>query len=211
MKQKDNQNTFKEEFNITKTDLLSIPNIICYIRLLLIPVFVVLYIKAETTKEYLIAGSVVLVAGSTDFLDGFIARKYDMVTEFGKLLDPVVDKLMQAALLFVLIIEIDYMYILAAIFFIKEVVMAIAGYIFIKKGKKLDGAKWFGKVSTAVFYASMLILIMFPGLHNTVISYLLMIICDFFLILSFVLYGREYYYMYKEAKEEVKELKANSR
>lgn len=188
---------FKKEFNINKSELLSIPNILCYIRLLLIPLFVVLYITAETQNEYYLAGFVVLLASFTDFLDGFIARKFDMVTEFGKLLDPMADKLMQTALLYVLLIEIDYMYILVAIFVIKEVFMAVAAVRFARKGKRLDGAKWFGKVSTAVFYLIMLILILFPSLDER-IQYLLMGVCGFFLLLSFILYGREYYYMYKE-------------
>src|SRR5690554_5503824 len=125
MKQKEKQNTFKEEFKITKSELLSIPNILCYTRLLLIPVFVILYIRAKTQSEYFLATFVVLVASFTDFLDGFIARKFDMVTEFGKLLDPVVDKLMQFALLFVLLVKTDYVYILVVIFLIKEITMAI--------------------------------------------------------------------------------------
>lgn len=205
MNQEDNQTTFKDdfkkEFKITKSDLLSIPNILCYIRLLLIPVFVVLYIRAETKTEYYFSGFIVLLASFTDFLDGFIARTFNMVTEFGKVLDPLADKLMQTSLLFVLLIKIDYMYILVAIFVIKEVVMALSALAFVKKGKKLDGAKWFGKVSTAVFYFVMVILIMFPNLEDGA-TYSLMTICGFFLLLSFFMYGREYYTMYKEIKSE---------
>ena len=201
MKLEDTQNTFKEEFNITKSELLALPNILCYIRLLLIPLFMILYLKAETNKEYYYAGFVVLVASFTDFLDGFIARKFNMITEFGKLLDPLADKLMQAALILVLILKIDYMYLLALVFIIKEIIMTIAAYVFVKKGKKLDGSKWFGKVSTTVFYITMLILIIFPRL-STSTTYFLMITCSSFLILSFVLYGREYYIMYKELMQE---------
>ena len=203
MKARDNQNTLKEEFKISKSELLALPNILCYLRLLLIPLFMILYIKAETKDQYYFAGFVVLLASFTDFLDGFIARKFNMITEFGKLLDPLADKLMQAALILVLILEIDYMYLLALVFIIKELIMTIAAYVFVKKGKKLDGSKWFGKVSTTVFYVTMLILIVLPSLNKSVTS-LLMIICGVFLTLSFVLYGREYYIMYKELKEENK-------
>lgn len=203
MKARDNQNTLKEEFKISKSELLALPNILCYLRLLLIPLFMILYIKAETKDQYYFAGFVVLLASFTDFLDGFIARKFNMITEFGKLLDPLADKLMQAALILVLILEIDYMYLLALVFIIKELIMTIAAYVFVKKGKKLDGSKWFGKVSTTIFYVTMLILIVLPSLNKSVTS-LLMIICGLFLTLSFVLYGREYYIMYKELKEENK-------
>ncbi len=201
MKLEDNQNTFKEEFKVTKSDLLALPNILCYIRLLLIPLFMVLYIKAETKEEYYSAGFVVLIASLTDFLDGFIARKLNMITDFGKLLDPMADKLMQTALILVLILEIDYMYILALIFIKKEIIMTITAYVFMRKGKKLDGSKWFGKVSTTVFYVTMLILIVLPSL-NDYTTYLLMITCGAFLTLSFVLYGREYYIMYRQLKSQ---------
>ena len=157
MKARDNQNTLKEEFKISKSELLALPNILCYLRLLLIPLFMILYIKAETKDQYYFAGFVVLLASFTDFLDGFIARKFNMITEFGKLLDPLADKLMQAALILVLILEIDYMYLLALVFIIKELIMTIAAYVFVKKGKKLDGSKWFGKVSTTMFDVTMLI------------------------------------------------------
>ena len=70
--------------------------------------------------------------------------------------------------------------------------MAITGFVFSKKEKKLDGAKWFGKVSTTVFYLTMSILILFPKLYdyNKNIVYTLLIICASFLVLSFLLYGR---------------------
>ena len=75
-----------------KKDLYTIPNIMSYIRLVLVPVFVTMYLRAETTSEYIGAASVVLVSTLTDFLDGFIARSLHQVTELGKLLDPVADK-----------------------------------------------------------------------------------------------------------------------
>ncbi|MDF2474168.1 MAG: hypothetical protein K0R21_1950, partial [Anaerocolumna sp.] len=133
----------------------------------------------------------------TDFFDGFIARKYNMITEFGKFIDPVADKLMQASLLFVLIIKIKGMFLLVILFVIKESLMATAGFVMYKRGKKLDGAKWFGKVSTTVLYIVMLVLVAIPSLNHSVTSTLLLI-CAGFLSLSFVLYMVEYFKMYKE-------------
>jgi CDP-diacylglycerol--glycerol-3-phosphate 3-phosphatidyltransferase len=193
------QDTLKKTLKFSKKDLFSIPNILCYIRLLLIPLFVVLYIKAESTSEYFLAAFVVMIASFTDFLDGFIARTFHLVTEFGKFLDPLVDKLMQAALLFVLILKIDYMFLLIILFVVKELTMVVLGYFMLKHGKKLNGAKWFGKISTTVFYVIMLILVAFPNLNDIFVK-ALMAICGSFLSLSFILYGREYYIMYKELK-----------
>lgn len=185
----------------SKKDLWSIPNILCYIRLLLIPLFVVQYIKAEEPAEYIRAAAIVFASGLTDFLDGFIARTFNMITEFGKLIDPMADKLTQAALLFVLIVKIKYMYLLLILFVVMQLFMLVAGIAMLKKGKRLNGSKWFGKVSTAVFYAVMLVLIALPELKQTTTN-ILMLICGAFLAMSFALYVREYRRMYRAVKQE---------
>lgn len=78
-----------------KNEYLSIPNLMGYFRILLIPLYLYLYICA---KSYRLAIFIMLLSFLTDFLDGKIARRFDMVTEFGKILDPVADKLTQGAL-----------------------------------------------------------------------------------------------------------------
>ncbi|HHU73393.1 MAG TPA: CDP-alcohol phosphatidyltransferase family protein [Clostridiales bacterium] len=184
----------------TKKDLWNIPNILCYIRFLLIPVFISLYIK-EAYKQ---AAIVVLISGLTDFLDGFVARTFHMVTEFGKLIDPLADKLTQASLIFVLVVRIKWMFLLLILFVIMQLFMLFAGLIMLKKGKKLNGAKWFGKVSTTVFYAVMLVLVALPNL-TTNIQNILMLVCGAFLLLSFLLYINEYVKMYRalDKNEEI--------
>lgn len=184
-----------------KKDLWTIPNILCYVRLALIPVFITMYIRAEEPGEYLQAALIVVASGLTDFLDGFIARNMNMVTELGKLIDPLADKLTQASLIFVLVLKIRWMFLLLILFVVMQLFMLIAGIAMLKKGKKLDGAKWFGKISTTVFYVTMIFLVAMPRL-NTRVTNLLMFICGIFLFLSFVLYVREYVYMYREISDE---------
>lgn len=187
-----------------KKDLRTIPNILCYIRFLLIPIFVVKYLRAEEPGEYLQAAVIVLASGLTDFLDGFIARTFDMVTELGKLIDPIADKLTQAALIFVLIIKFEWtasLLLLLVLFSAMQLFLLVAGLAMLKKDKRLDGSKWFGKVSTTVFYAVMLVLVAFPTIGEQTAN-ILMFICGAFLALSFVLYIREYVMMYYEVKEE---------
>ncbi|MHB8127542.1 MAG: CDP-alcohol phosphatidyltransferase family protein [Mobilitalea sp.] len=183
----------------SRKDLWSIPNILCYIRFLLIPVFIILYIKAEAPKQYLQAAAVVLVSGMTDFLDGFIARTFHMVTDLGKLIDPMADKLTQASLIFVLVVKLKWMFLLMILFVIMQLFLLVAGLVMLKKGIKLSGSKWFGKVSTAVFYAVMLVLISIPALNITITN-LLMFVCGGFLLLSFLLYIKEYMDMYHGLK-----------
>lgn len=183
----------------SKRDLWQIPNILCYIRFMLIPVFVVLYIKAEYPKEYLRAAAVVLISGITDFLDGFIARKFDMITELGKLIDPLADKLTQASLIFVLVVKIKWMFLLLILFVILQLFLLVAGLVMLKKNARLNGAKWFGKVSTTVFYAVMLVLVSYPALDDKIAN-ILMLVCGAFLLLSLIMYIREYILLYRKTK-----------
>lgn len=183
-----------------KRDLWSIPNILCYIRLLLIPIFVIKYIRAQEPVEYVQVAIIIFASGITDFLDGFIARFFNMITDFGKLIDPVADKLTQAALIFVLVVKIKWMFLLLILFVVMQLFMLGAGLVMLKKGKRLNGSKWFGKVSTAVFYAVMLVLVAMPKLKQSIVN-VLMLICGVFLALSFALYVREYIRMYRELKE----------
>ena len=185
----------------SKKDLWKIPNILCYIRFLLIPVFVIVYIKANEPKDYIQASLIVFLSGVTDFLDGFIARRFDMVTEIGKIIDPLADKLTQAALIFMLVVKIKWMFILLILFIIMQSFLLVAGLVMLKKGTKLNGAKWFGKVSTTVFYATMLLLVAMPALSLRITNSLLLL-CGAFLLLSFLLYINEYIVLYRNLKRK---------
>lgn len=185
----------------TKKDLYSIPNILCYIRLIMIPIFLIRYISAETPREYMQAAILVLISGITDFLDGFIARTFQMVTDFGKLIDPLADKLTQAALIFVLVVKTKGLIPLLVLFVTMQLFMLGAGLLMLKKNKRLDGAKWFGKISTTVFYATMLLLVALPDLNSSMVN-VLMLVCGGFLLLSFIMYVREYVLMYRESRVE---------
>lgn len=146
-----------------KKDIFTIPNIISYVRILLIPVFCIIYMQgdADNPVYYYIAAGVVLFSSFTDLFDGMIARKFNMVTELGKVLDPVADKLTHAALAFCIATKHPWMWALIALMVVKEGYMAIMGLKYLKKGKMLDGAKWFGKVCTAILFVGMLVLFLF--------------------------------------------------
>lgn len=183
---------------IKLSDYFTIPNILGYVRLLLIPLFVYLYLNAGSTKDYYAAAGVILISGLTDFVDGYVARKYNQITELGKFLDPLADKLTQGAIILTLMFRIKWMNLLVILFAIKELFMAVNGAVLlVKKGRKLDGAMWYGKVSTAVLYAAMFILILFPMLSSFWVN-TLMAITAFFLTLSFVMYIPVFIKMYKE-------------
>lgn len=162
-----------------KKDIFTIPNIIGYVRILLIPVFCYLYITAETSKDYMWATGVVLFSSFTDLFDGMIARKFNQVTELGKVLDPVADKLTHGALAICLATRYPLMWALLALMAVKEGYMAIMGIRFLKKDKMLNGAMWFGKICTATLFAGLVILFFFyemPAVAANIIIGVMMVI-----------------------------------
>lgn len=182
---------------VTVKEVFSIPNILSYIRILLIPVFVYLFFNATETSDYYFIGLIIFLSALTDALDGWIARKFNQITELGKVVDPVADKLTQAAIVICLLFRYPYMWILFILFVAKELFMGINGLILLKRGKKLDGAKWFGKLSTAVFYIAMGILITFPNLNEEFVAFLMMI-TGAVLLLSLLLYIPEFIKLYSK-------------
>ncbi len=186
---------------LTAKEVFSIPNLLSYIRILLIPVFVYLFFTASNTGDYYWIGLIILLSSMTDLLDGWIARKFNQITELGKVVDPIADKLTQAAIIICLLFRYPYMWILFALLVVKELFMGINGLLLLKRGKKLDGAKWFGKLSTAVFYVAMGIMITFPNLNYGFVIFL-MILTGIFLSISFLMYIPEFLRLY-EKKEDV--------
>ena len=162
----------KKIFN--KKDLFTIPNIIGYVRILLIPVFCWLYVKGY----YGWAVFTVLFSSFTDLFDGMIARKFNQVTELGKVLDPVADKMTHFALAILLALRYPLMWALLFLMVIKEGYMAIAGLKHLGHNK-LDGAMWYGKVCTATLFAGLFLLFCFYNmplwLVNTMIIVMMVV------------------------------------
>jgi len=173
---------------ISKKEIFSIPNVLGYFRIALIPLFVYWYLNAQSTREYIRAGFVILVSGVTDLLDGKIARKFNMITELGKLIDPVADKLTHAAIIFCLLFKVKGFYLVVILFVGKELFMIIANIYTLKsKAKKLDGAIWWGKVMTTMLYICLYFFIAFPYM-NTNIQAFLIIVCSLSIIVAWGMY-----------------------
>lgn len=150
-----------------------IPNIISTIRIFLIPLFAFEMLEGR----YLQAGVVLLVSGASDALDGFLARRFHWVSQLGKVLDPVADKLTQVVMCITIgyILGQTYRWIwwFFAIILTKEVLMLILGGYLLRKGVKLEGAKWAGKINTVLFYCVMAVLVFFPSVPKQVIAVML--------------------------------------
>lgn len=170
-----------------KKQIVSIPNLMGYFRILLIPVIVWRYVTADSIGDYRIAAVIIGISGITDFLDGFVARKFHMVTKLGKAVDPIADKLTQGAIVLSLSFRFPLMTVLAVLFVIKEGFMGIMGILMLRKGRMLNGAMWFGKVCTAVLYLVMFLLILIPNIPMTGAN-ILIGISGALMLLSFLLY-----------------------
>ncbi|NSW90647.1 MAG: CDP-alcohol phosphatidyltransferase family protein [Firmicutes bacterium] len=144
---------------------MNIPNILTTIRFFLIPIFG--YFLYE--GQYIWSVIVLTISGLTDILDGFIARKFNMVTSWGKLADPLADKLMQLTALILLSAKNKIPLIIVIIFILKELMMVIGSYLLYKQDKVVVSANWYGKMATVIIYFAV-ILIMFNVPYGIILA-----------------------------------------
>ena len=175
-----------------KKDLFTIPNLLSLFRLVLIPVYVVIYFHAETPPDYYLAAGILAVSCITDLIDGKIARHFNMISNTGKILDPLADKATQFTLIICLTIRYPILLVLICLFVIKEGFQLIAGLTILRRGEILAGALITGKICTTVLFVSLILLVMIPELSPTVLYIITGVDCLFMLI-SFFDYARLYY------------------
>lgn len=147
-----------------KSEYFTIPNLMGYFRILIIPVFMYLYYHAESTKDYITAFILLTISYLTDLFDGKIARKFNMVTDLGKMLDPVADKLTQWSIAIAISFRIPIMMNFVILFALKEFYMGMIGLYIMKKYHKVNMAQMFGKVSTVLLDIGVLVLLFFTSM-----------------------------------------------
>ena len=200
----------------------TIPNIISFVRILLIPVFGVLFYKGELLWALLILA----FSGLTDFFDGKLARKLNQVSELGKMLDPIADKLTQATIAIVYFFTFrnadnetlklfSWVFLL---FILKELVMLVGGAIMIAVGIRPGAAEIYGKAATRIFYVVMVTIMAFgPEIGAfradegaivslfTIPDAIMMVLVVISLISTFVAFASYMPGVYKQAKERFSE------
>lgn len=170
-----------------KKEILSIPNLLSLFRLVLIPVYMLIYLNATQPSHYYVSAAILAVSCLTDLIDGKIARRFNMVTTLGILLDPVADKATQFALILCLAMRYPVLWYLVGTFVVKEGFQLIAGSMILRKGKILDGALITGKICTTVLFLSLILLIMVPTMSEQHVA-IITIIDIVFMIISFIGY-----------------------
>ena len=168
-----------------KTKILTIPNLLSFFRICLIPVFIWLYC---VRKNELWTGIVLILSGITDVADGLIARRFHMISDVGKALDPVADKLTQGAMLLCLISRFSLMLIPLLLMTVKEIYMGVAGVMVIRRTGNVPGADWHGKAATGLLFAMMILHIFWPEIPSAV-SIVSVAACTVMVGISFVLYA----------------------
>lgn len=139
-----------------------IPNLLSVFRILLIPFLVWQLLEGHTVM----AGLLLLLSALTDLLDGKLARHFHWISDLGKVLDPAADKLTQAAVSLTLAFLLGAYWFLFAFLIIKDLILLTLGAYLIRKGVKIEGARWFGKVSTFVYYVTMTLIVLFPQMPS---------------------------------------------
>ena len=178
-----------------KKKIFTIPNLLSLFRLLLIPLIVWLFCAKENT---LLAIAVMLLSGLTDIVDGYIARRFNMISDLGKILDPIADKLTQAAVLICIALRFVPVRFLFAFMAVKEITMGIAGLVVIRRTSIVTGAHWHGKLCTVALYLVMLAHMLFFSTMTQAVSAILCVLCALIMLSSLLLYLREDMHMLRQ-------------
>lgn len=175
-----------------KKEIFTIPNLLSLFRLVLLPVYAYIYLNATEGYQFFVAGAIMAVSCLTDMVDGKIARKYNMISTLGKILDPVADKITQFTLTLCLSLKYPVLRPVLILFVVKELFQLIVGAIHLHWGKMLPGALMAGKICTTVLFVSLIILVLFPQMPSQWIT-AIAIVDTVFLVHSFIRYIFAYF------------------
>ena len=171
-----------------RKEILTIPNMLSLLRILLIPVYMTIYLMGE----HRLAALILVASCLTDAVDGWIARRFHMISTLGKILDPVADKATQLTLTYCLSLDHPALQPVLVLFVIKECFQLVAGIIALRNGKILPGALMAGKVCTTVLFVSLIAMVLFPDLGRDTVA-AIAITDGCFLAFSFANYVLAYY------------------
>lgn len=177
--------TNKYVYKKKENTFLTVPNVLSLFRIALIPVIVWLY---AISGNLVLSGIVLIVSGLTDIADGWIARHYNMVSEVGKALDPIADKLTQGAVLLCMIFRFPLLVFPFILLLVKEAFVGFTGLLLIQKSGAVYGAEWHGKAATCLIYAMLLLHLFWTEIPPaaTLVS---VILASGMMLISLFLYG----------------------
>ena len=145
-----------------KSDLWTVPNLLTYLRFVLVVPFVVLFLN----EKYLASAICIGLSGISDCLDGFFARRLNQVTQLGKLLDPIADKITLISVMLCMAFYAPNVIPILVILIAKDVAMLIGGVSLLKRKITPPAAEWFGKLATIVFYFAVCVIVFLKAVIN---------------------------------------------
>ena len=182
--------------------IFTIPNILSYMRILLIGPFMHLFLKSR----YELAAIVIIISGLTDCIDGFLARKLNQITQLGKMIDPVADKLTLLAVAVCLSVMKPIIFPVVAILALKDILMLVGASLLLKKHIMPVAAAWYGKLGTICFYVSIAAIVTFELVlkfeNFTVISFIMLSITTIIMLYSLIRYYLIFKNLLKNAKKD---------
>ena len=182
-----------------KSDLWTVPNILTYLRFALVVPFVILFLH----EKYLESAICIGLSGISDCLDGFFARKLNQVTQLGKLLDPIADKITLISVMFCMAFYAPNVIPILVILIAKDVAMLIGGVSLLKRKITPPAAEWFGKLATIVFYFAVCIIVFLKAVINY--ENLLLSITAVVMLYALYRYAKIFMALIKEDKAKKKE------
>ncbi len=173
----------------------NLPNIFTLFRFALVAVFVLLFLVFDQSIPALI---VFLVAGLTDLIDGYIARKYHMITDWGKVMDPLADKLMQVAVWICLLLAGFVEWWLLAVVAVKEGLLILGGAVGLKRKNLVQPSRLFGKVAAFVMFVALSLSFFHPQIQP--VDFYFRLVAVALNLLAFVLYAITFLKMWRESR-----------
>ena len=182
---------------------LTVPNILSVLRILLIIPFVFFFLS----KNYIAAAAMVIISGLSDMFDGMIAQKFNQITALGKILDPIADKLTLVAVIICIGIIVPKIIPLVVILVVKDLLMLLGGAYLIQKKITPPAAKWYGKLSTILFYLSVSVIVLLEIITGSasdfaVLTTVLMLVTTAAMLFSMVKYFLIFLSLLRENKQE---------
>lgn len=178
--------------NHWKKEIFTIPNLLSLLRLLLIPVYASIYWNAREPHQYVTAATILALSCLTDAVDGWIARKWNMISTVGKILDPLADKLTQLTVTICLSMKYPVLIPLILLLIAKELLQLGGAIVLLRCNTPIPSALTAGKVSTFILFTSLTGLILFPAVPPLYVNIVALIdsVC---LIFAFICYYQLFY------------------
>lgn len=182
---------------------ITVPNILSLIRIVIIVPLVISFLN----RRFIEAGVYLLISGLSDMFDGAIARKFNQVTQLGKILDPIADKLTLIAVVVCLAVLFPSVWPIVIILMSKDILMLMGGAVLLCMKLRPPAAKWYGKAATAIFYISIITMVCLSAIfdyENDVLDLILMGLTLIAMIVAFVSYAVIFVRLIKEKKNSDK-------